>query len=337
MKTVVVLGAGASADFGLPLGDEMYNQARDLLEEFLRALRSEARRDSFYNYSQMVAFVKSHARYKSLLPFMLEDLENGSKHISDKPISDLLDAMKVAPAYSLDTLALEYPEHADIIKVLCAQLITESLRKGFAKDENDNEIFKFNNKQIENPKKNKQELLSNWIHLFCSMMRNELAVLDTQKYGIVSFNYDRLFEKVGSFVWEHPTRNVGKFREIFDIKYPHGKIVWDTDHNGKSIFDPTCSEIVFAHNKPENYLNDGAADLVAEATKLIFLGFHFSQENITTLGLKNCKPEEVVYQNYSGNRGLDTRVSDLGFKSVRSFKGPISAAILEGELGELPS
>lgn len=335
MKTVLVLGAGASADFGLPLGDALYDQATSLLSSFVAEWYDKEEKDSFWNYQRAVSFVQGHKRCSHLLPHVLRNLPNGSQQINIQPIESLLGAMKVAPAYSLDTLALEYPEHTDIFRTLCATLIIEALAKRITRDRSGSEIRQFELRSLSNPKD--QSTVSNWIHLFCSMARNEISAGTSSGYGVVSFNYDRLFEKVGGAVWRIPTRTLGDFNSIFDIRYPHGKIHWDTDSRGMTQFEVQRSNIIFAHNKPGDYANDGAADLVLQAEKLIFLGFHFSPENISMLRLKECRPKLVIYQNYADNRGLDNRVKSIGFETVQKFTGSISNAILQGELGELPS
>lgn len=336
MKTVVVLGAGSSADFGLPLGDALYDQALDLLNALALNWKRRSNDDPFFGYHKMVQLVESEKRFRVLRPFMESENRNGQRSIDLMPIQDVIRRMEVAPAYSLDTLALEYPESEGIFRVLCAYLITEAVRSGIEEDSHHAEKSRFHMRQIRSPSE-KSKMIPNWIHLFCSMVRNQLRRDPAQKLGVVSFNYDRVFEKVATSVWESPTAKIGNFGEVFDVRYPHGKIYWEQNSVGISELNVAASKIVFAHNKSANYQDDGAHDMIQSADKLIFLGFHFSPENIDTLGLRNCEGKHVVYQNYSDNPGLDSRVDALNFNPAVRFSGSIHQAILDGVLGDLPS
>ncbi len=331
-KTVLVLGAGASADFGLPLGAQLYDQAVSLLTDLASGWMRESRESHFWDYNRAVSFVQSEDRFKFLLDFL--HIENdGQKTISIEHVQNFLTLMDSAPVYSLDTLALEFPEHTELIRLLTSFLISDAVRQNIEVDNRGKVNWRFNRRLIGPGKK----LQANWIHLFCSMVRNEIATQRASEIGVISFNYDRLFENIGKQIWTMPTRNLGNFDSIFKISYPHGKISWDVDDQLRSNFKIEKSEIVFAHNKPEGYENDGAADMVENADRLIFLGFHFSPENIATLRLDQCVQQEIVYQNFDGNRGLDRRVAELPFRDIRRFEGSISDAILQGELGALPS
>lgn len=334
--TTIVLGAGASADFGMPLGSELYKRALEGLRNLQYEWSVRNRADSFFDYHAMVGFMKADPVRKVFLPYVLSE-KDGRSNINLNRIFRIISVMEKAPAYSIDTLALEYPEETEFLRTLTAREIISVIEAQISLDENHNEYRIWENRMIPDPT-TKSASIANWMHLLLSMIRNSVARQPDQKFNIVSFNYDRIFEKVATAIWNGPSRKIGEFHELFKIYYPHGKIYWEIDQANKSSLSIEQSDIIFAHNKPEHFGAEESALAVGQANKLIFLGFHFSPENIQTLELDEYSPgANVIYQNYDNNIGLDRRVQEIGFSQLQKFNGPIADAILQGELGELPS
>jgi len=197
LKTVVILGAGASADFGLPLGGALFDQASSTISSLIRDWKYRANEDAFWSFNRAVSFVRTNDVYKALLPHMYGTDASGQQNIGIHRFEEILAAMNSAPAYSLDTFALEFPDHADVVRTLTADLIIRSIKKQIARDERGKEIRNFDTRLVDHLI-NSDKRVYNWIHLFCSMVRNELTADAESRYGIISFNYDRLFEKVGA-------------------------------------------------------------------------------------------------------------------------------------------
>lgn len=242
--------------------------------------------------------------------------------------------MTSAPAYSIDTLAMENPEYLGLCKAIVAELITAGVRKQIELDEAEGrEVWGFEKRSIPV----QAGMASNWIHLLASMMRNSLQHDPTHRFKFVSFNYDRIAEMVLRRIWSLPSRQLGHFQDVIEFTYPHGKIAWNVDLGGRSTLKPRESEIVFAHNKEDAQSFETAINFLDDADLIVALGFHFAPENVRSLSLaRRAFGKRLIYQNYANNRGLDERVAKLGIVDPRKFGGPIADAIVQGELGELP-
>lgn len=336
LNTAIILGAGASADFGLPLGSELYDSALHRLKNFRSQWYARADRDNFWNANRAINFINSDEFASLFSDHVINTFEDGQRGYDITGLFELVEIMETAPAYSLDTLALEYPESSDYLRILVANELINPIRSQISLDDDGKEVWAWRRRIIDDPYKPGKSI-QNWIHLFCSMARNSVTKNPDQSFDIVSFNYDRVFEKVAGSIWEHPSRQVGAFDQLFTFHYPHGKIHWETGA-GRSVISATESELIFAHNKPSYFRGDSVQDAIHQADILIFLGFHFSPENIETLALRNVRSNaQVIFQNFNDNKGLDRRVSELEFANCAKFTGSIASAILEGELGELPS
>lgn len=328
-KTAVILGAGASADFGLPLGSALFDIAFDKMKKFRAELR-EASGRAFWDYTKCIGWANADSFRKTILSVC----ESEDQKINFDPALELTDLMQEAPAYSIDTLALENPEYLALCRVIVARLIIDSLQRQIVKDERGDEIWGFAHRKVPSS----SGMISNWVHLFVSMMRNSIRKEPDQSYLFISFNYDQLAEKIMRRIWAKPSQNIGALDQFARFTYPHGKISWGLGDRGASRLSVAESELVFAYNKSGLDAFAEARDFLSEAEQIVSLGFHFAPENIRSLFPEDMGPHAALtYQNYEGNKGLDRRVEDAGFIDARSFEGSIAEAINQGELGELPS
>lgn len=316
MHTTVILGAGSSVDFGLPLGGELFDQALILLNSAVREWTNAREGDVFFDYNRAAQLFRSRPDLRELLPVVHTDDGNGRYRMEIDPVVRAIATMDHSPAYSLDTLALENPNDEELFRLLTAHLIIAAVRASI-EDNNGQETISFFKRRIPNPRAQGQ-MVYNWIHLFCSMVRNEVTRDENTEYSVVSLNYDQVFERTARSVWTTSERDIGEFTDVFKVLYPHGKIHWDTLPNSQSSFSVDESEIIFAHNKPADFDPTATTEQVIAADRLIFLGFSFAQENVETLGLLEIDPAtEIVYQNFGNNRGVDNRVKAIGFKNAQ--------------------
>lgn len=328
-STVVILGAGASADFGLPLGNGLYDTSLQTLQDFLGIWNRE-REKAFHWDVSTVKRVFSKEPHSGLLRCCDK---NGNIDIS--PIKKLLSIMKEAPVYSIDTLALENPEYSGICQHLTSAIIIEKLREQIRQDHSGVQ-WDFAQRRL--AAKSDSASSENWIHLFTAMMRNSVARDKDSRFLFISFNYDRIVQHTMSHIWRLSSRDIGPFEEIADFCYPHGQIGWTVDERSQSKFDYLGEGIQFAHNKIDRSAFNRPTEWLNKANTVISLGFHFAPENIESLNIRSAlKSGKLIYQNYDRNEGLDRRVAELGLPAFEKFDGPISKAILQGKLGLLPS
>lgn len=334
-QTTVILGAGASADFGLPLGDGLLDIAEEQLASFKSKFEEYTERRPDWQWAGLRDFFYDDPVKKALVKTLEE-----SRSKSVKPLFDLINVIQRTSAYSIDTLALENSEYLEICKTLASGILTSSIQENIHIDQTGTENWKFDQRKIYNSK-SQDQTQANWIHLFTSMMRNAYTQNRSKRYKFISFNYDKLFEMTLRRVWDVSTRKLIDIDSFVEFTYPHGLIDWTVDTSGRSHFSYDSSQIEFAHNKTDKNSFDLARDFIAETTDIISLGFSFAPENIDSLGLRlsdglSVTQPTLIYQNYDGNQGVNRRVSELPVDAVE-FRGPISQAIQQSQLGDLPS
>lgn len=327
-QTTIILGAGASVDFGQPLGSALYDLALDKLKGFRSDYRIRDEADSFFDYGR----VKSWCQQDPFRRALFDECGN-DRGYDFGPMFALIDLMEEAPAYSIDTLALEKPEHLNLCRTLVAQIIASSIKKQILQSDDGSEVWNFSKRIIPGTSN------TNWLHLFVSMMRNAIRRDADQRFSFISFNYDKIAETVMRRVWSLASQDMPGFDSFVEFTYPHGQIDWIIDGQMRSRFGGDASKIVFAHNKGDTGSFKEAREYLERADVIISLGFHFAPENIRSLFEEDgtVVGAELIYQNYDSNMGLDRRVAELGFGANGRFTGRIADAIVQGQLGELPS
>ena len=333
-QTTVILGAGASADFDLPLGDGLLDLAEEQLVGFKRKFEAHQERSPGWQWNHLHDLF-----YQDLVKKALVKTLERSQSNSVGPLFELITVIQRTSAYSIDTLALENPEYLEICKTLASGILTSKIQGNLQIDRTGTEIWNFAERKITNSFSQGQQ--ANWIHLFTSMMRNAYTQNREKRYKVISFNYDKIFEMTLRRVWGVSTRELIDIDEFVEFTYPHGLIDWTIDTSSRSRFSYDSSHIEFAHNKSDKTSFDLAREFIADATDIISLGFSFAPENIDSLGLKESvelltTEPTLIYQNFDGNLGVNRRVNELPVEAIE-FRGPISQAIQQGQLGDLPS
>lgn len=329
-QTTIILGAGASADFGLPLGRALYSTAQSKLQSF-EASWDDFNRSPFGDWNQLRGKVQNDAVSLAIVNYL-----EGAGEETVKPAIDLLELMREIPAHTIDTLTVENTEHLGLCKTLVASILSENVSKSISRDRSGKERWLFGEGVIQSSTA-PVERVDNWIHLFTAMMRHTLTSEPERKFKVISFNYDMIFERVLERIWSHPTRDLGEMEEIIEFVYPHGKISWMLGGNGSSRFEPLGKDIEFAHGKFDHSGFKTSKEFIRKSDRLISLGFHFASENMKSLDLPNAAEGlDLTYQNFEQSEGLKRRVSALNLKSSREFHGPIAEAIRQEIMGDMP-
>ena len=330
--TTTILGAGASADFGFPLGGGLFGEVRSALAGFRSKYKAADSKRSFFYADHVRQWVQGNEFSEQLC----RSCEKPDGGIDFSPVFKLIDMMEEAPAYTIDTLAMERPEFTEVCRVATAEVLINRIRSMITGERHAPQKWAFCSRELK--LLGGQQTQTNWMTLFVSAMRTLLRISTDEKFCFVSFNYDRIAENGMRRIWQNASNDLGSFDDHVEFTYPHGSVHWDVDDNGYSTFSVTRSPIVFAHTKASQDSFDEAVKWLSSSQRVISLGFNFSPENTHSLQLKkSLKKVELVYQNYDQNPGLDRRVSALEVAKTRAFSGGIASAMLRGEIGELPT
>jgi hypothetical protein len=339
-ETTVVIGAGASADFNLPLGGELFDEALSILKNHDAEWKNIFKKLPYPTLDTILNYFGGTEPYTTLIDLCT----NEAGRCSIDPIRELASIMERAPVYSLDTLALENPEQIEFCKFLTAYIIINNMEGNLGTRENPGD-WNYLQRKLTSFRNSGSETSSstdlNWIHLFTSMMRNTLQKSPNDKFHFISFNYDGIVEQVVKKLWQLSTRDMVPVEKAVTFCYPHGRLHWIDKSNQlmRVTIEGYSQNILFAHNKENKDGFSAAQDAINNSDTIIALGFHFSPENLSSLDFYNlAKGKSVIYQNYDSNDGLRNRVKNTpSLADIKEFNGPIPNAILQGKLGELPS
>jgi hypothetical protein len=287
-KTVLVLGAGASAEVGLPIGSVLTRTIRSLLD-----LRTEAGRlvsgDELLLQALRLS-VKTRA-----WPGQPETLQAVARGI----------AAGMLPAASIDNYVHAHRGRPEI--VLCAKLaIARAIlaaeggsRLAFTQDE-----FTFDYESVH----------TTWYAKFAQLLREDCSFTDLparfSHVGAVIFNYDRCFEHFLahdlSVYYGVPIEEAEGLVDQIEIYHPYGT-VGDLPRRALRVtgvpfgVEPQARELLDISGKLKTFTegtDPGESSVVClrrmihDANRFIFLGFSFARQNMRLLMPERADPHQ---------------------------------------------
>lgn len=367
---VLIIGAGASADFGLPLGGPLLSEVRD--ELIFQAEQMEMREiQNSYNSDKMFIYQK-RTRYhtgkpENDYPIWLWLKENhkkvdGENHIYNgtltyyrrlaKMMTSVADLLDEQTSETIDDFIAMNPDSADTVKLAIACVFYRI-------------IFSADNTLSTTPKQlhtRKLEVASgdvkkpivrrNWIHLLINIVRHSAyngSLADSEKVRIISFNYDGILESVLDSQFGNTGHKFKPWQDYIEIVHPHGwmgKIPKKCDNMKKTIEEWAFSINVVNEKEPSNVVKNAretAASWIQEADEVFMAGFALSRPNAKMLGLGSAGRKEPQYwkiHNFNGSAGLKYLAQSYKNDEIRKGGGtlfsdtlPSSAVIVSFEGG----
>ena len=291
-KTVLVLGAGTSKGFGLPLGQDLRDTiARDLnimFDDFGHRLESGS--------WEIVEAWRLH----------IAQSDGNSGNIKPHRAA----AVQISNAMPLSGSIDEYIERHkdDTLKTDCAKL---AIAKAILDAERKSSIFVDPMRRVDNPLRNSS---NSWIaYVLRDITRGKtLDELETcfENLSIVNFNYDRCVEHFAYFWFQQmydmaPEKAAGIVSRL-RIFHPYGKLA-DLPHENSSAHIAFGGEID-AHRLLQmaqsirtysESIDSGSEilsvqDDLAAAEKVVFMGFGFHSQNLSLLSIPQEKARVTV-------------------------------------------
>lgn len=360
--SVLILGAGASFDFGLPLGGQLIdiikkatlkrqthkNQWGDLIE--VPSIWSPASLQPSVGLKDAIStllayqFFAARDRYTQddLMTNRLEAFELGKA--LDSQTSDTID----------DFISLN-PKHSALAKLCIAGAFVEKL---FRSEEHGSRAYpgNFGARLCQDGK------TRNWIHLLINIARHHYrSAPPAHKIKIITFNYDGVLEHVLAKQFGNVEEKFGDYADYFEIIHPHGYCGHIPDETTDIWKMATawarniCVVNEPADRVPENVAEarNRAKELIATADHIYAAGFSFSRPNCKLLGFYDLhKIPTISYHNFNNDIGIDLAVEGIFDRFVmrdversRQIKKgagsegrplPIAEWIRAGYLGEMP-
>lgn len=353
-NSVLILGAGASVLFEMPLGGQLMEAIRLQIDSERRKLQEVASRNfdrTFGSYlrnavqrNEGIFSVPIHAAVylKYSDGHRNEEVSNQNKNLEE-----MLILLSNQTSETIDDFIVENPSYAELTKICIASVFFKTLYKKAA----NSIVLKSLDHRSFQKRKRVGEVGSvfttdderNWIHLLINIVRQGIrsgVVSETQKIKIITFNYDVILEKVLEKQFANSEMMNGKnWVDFFEIIHPHGKcnpLPNLTDNAAELIVEWANGIYVIqehAQNVPKNILNDRelAKNIVKQSHEVYAAGFSFAAPNCRMLGLQepwnNIKMSNVDggfnrhfrFCNYDGNYGISRSVK--AFESNKNSRG----------------
>jgi hypothetical protein len=205
--------------------------------------------------------------------------------------------------------------------------------------------------------RNDKEIRKSWLHDFLMCLlegveqeRNLDQIFDN--VSVITFNYDRclehflLYRLTQTFPKKGQQYFVDLLTKKFKIRHPYGvvgKLPWQATTGGVDFgADASAHQLVFLAPHIRTYserIEEEAAlrewdEMVSKADRIIFLGFHFHQQNMDLL--KSSGPEREghigVYATTVGRSAADLRKIDMQIATMLEKRAGAAAMNIADKL-----
>lgn len=361
--SVLLLGAGVSSPFGVPLGGDLISNLADQIDnECRRAFEKDnfdrrfvsaqktiewaAHADLWHTHPIFGTFVRS--RVDRRFQFTQEQA-----HDVHRQISSLQALLKDQTAETIDAFIAENPQNADAAKLAIAAYILRCLYRPKGGRSHQLMLAPLAARSFERADVARAE--RNWIHLLINIIRHAIdnhQVSPDKKINIVSFNYDTILEHVLERQFQNRETPLRHYTDYVDIIHVHGQFKPLTDEcNDPGLVAQEWAAGINVVNEHEvcdelQQKRERARTLIKEASKIYSIGFSFAGPNCRMLHLHKGSANharQLIYCNYDGNVGVkESAARYVKARSIverpGSYERPLSVTdfIRAGFLGEPP-
>jgi hypothetical protein len=319
-NTVVVVGAGASFEAGLPLG---------------AALKNEISRLTKFHFSYGSFKDGDHDFWQELLR---------SSHFSGDQQRAASACAKISqgiPFVSSVDSFLEIHRSDPDIQHCAKSAIVKSILDGERKSKL--YISESNIYNTLNPLKLEGTWFQELAHaIFEGVESNDIAAAFSP-VTFISFNYDRcvewfLYNAVQGLYFLDKTQAVSEIRPL-KVLYPYGEVgspAWLGGAAGSTFGDDRSGRIARTHGRIQTFTEratpyetiEVVRKAVAQAQTLIFLGFAFHPQNMELLRSKNSEAQSQVREIYGTSVGMsEDDCSTIENQLVRRFRAKNSSPV----------
>lgn len=362
--TVLVLGAGVSAPFGLSLGGDLISTVSSAIKNEINTISDDSPfgadkfRQNLNSASTSASGFKKFPIHGAVARMFGElsapDYDLNGLHEELDKIRNLERLLEGQTSQTIDDFIVENPSYAFLTKICIASLFIKSCYQFEGRSAKNRS---FSDRYIQD---SSGEFSRNWVHLLINIVRQGIrsgSVSADNKVKIVTFNYDKILEYVLEEQFSNTEASYLHYTDFIEIMHMHGEC-GDLKPLSDS-FAETCLQwakgihVVNEENVPEGVEKNrkAAQKAIRSAKELYFCGFSFSGPNCRLLGLHFLKSESpqmlISYCNYDGNVGISKTVEKYKSKRTRRVTVEETAGsrdkvlgvsdwLMQGHLGELP-
>ena len=330
-QTVIVLGAGASAQFGFPLGDALRNQIisgigslgnRFVDSDFPRLESIGADNVDFFNKNPFLALA-SYMSSPLAQPNLPENVQ------SEQMLSKLFEFhedMKIQTHDTVDQFISANPKHQFIGKVLLSQQIMLVM---YERAGHQLRLRAFADREYHHRR--------NWYQQLINRIRDgaqDSQSLVNNKLSVVTFNYDRSLERALETSLAnteiHQGADYKKVVSIFHVNGTPSELPRDVTNVGNFILE--CAQnfhlVEEAVGSEVKEVRVQAHSAISNAEGVYVLGFDFDPSNVSAIGLREASHKgRVVCLNFDGHPGLQQKIIRLGIPESGIFGGSRDAPL----------
>lgn len=360
--SVLILGAGVSAPFGLSLGGDMISVISNAIKNEIQTIYSR----NSYGDNLLGQNLRSAATTTlgfSEFPIhgaMARMVWNGKPSLfADEKIKRELDKIKKLGSLldgqtseTIDDFIVENPSYADLTKICIASMFIQSCYNFGPAGAG---VKPFSDRHFQ---PSPEISYRNWVHLLINIIRQGIrseTVSSTNKVKIVTFNYDKILEHILEKQFSNTEASYDHYTNFIEIMHVHGECGELENILDQNVTE-TCLQwaegihVVSEDNVPKDVIRNRASakNAIQSANELFFCGFSFSGPNCRLLGLDSLNTSRssflLSYCNYDGNVGVSKTVKKLEKRRVvieeaaGSIERPLGVTdwLMQGHLGELP-
>ena len=334
--TVIVLGAGASADFGFPLGEELRNRIISGIGRLKKAHESSEFPSFPPTNPHNVGFFKKNP-FRALAAYLISPLARpylpeDFKHEQMARLFEFHDVMKSQTHDTVDKFVWENPRYEFIAKVLISQQIMFGM---YHWEEKQLRLKSFSDREYGERR--------NWYQRLINLIRDgaqDGQSLANNKLHVVTFNYDHSLEQaLGTSLADTERHHGADYTKAVSILHVNGTpaelpaLVTDV---GKFILE--CAQNFHlaqeAAGSEVEIVRINARSAISNAERIYLMGFHFDPTNLSAIGLQGeggSLKKRVFCLNFNGDLGLRQKILQLGIPEPRIYAGSRDAPVYINE------
>lgn len=351
--TVIILGAGASFEFGAPLGAGLWGRIANDTAQLAR---------TYDEYFSQKIVVRSNAqvvddhrvRNPKASAYFAEVIEQLGNHdvidgimqskgfaarIPADPRAILHHIAKRVAAENVHTSVDDYlrdnPSMLPVLRVLMAAALFEGLyeqESGYPGQWKRKHYIFTSTFNLPQPGKDRP-MVDNWLQKFVGTCRPLLisAGKNITPVTVISFNYDLVMTTVLSHYWPRAERQYPEFSECFKFLYPYGCFSeFPETVNEPSVWLRQQAKGIGLANGEENGDAKAVRDAINAAKQVFAIGFSFTETNIALLGLNPEHSQRLFVQNYCDRDTRLKRLLETRFPGTKSDAAPLAQLVSDG-------